>query len=704
MMRRTRIQVVVIIHLVFGGITVGEKCGNWSWEKVDGMMPENYVASDILYSAADNDGIVTTCFDRCLNANCTAFFIDIEQSTCSKVTTNSEKFETAPTFTYYHKICLPVPIECSKDRIWQVQRTLGEILIDTTVNWLPEVMTRSKCYQKCIAAGNRCKSAQFRASIDLAISDVQGICALLSIERGIRPQSYRAAPYRDEYLEIECHKLSNTDYCSYAEFKNETLPYSDLKLINYDAKQCEERCNESNDGFICRGYTIDYASKYSPVCLLHSYDTITAGVSSLVKATNAIYKEREPCLNLKVSCGNSSVIIELDTPEPFNGRLYASGYSETCNVQGTGLNKTILELRIPDKKEMGNGNIDCGILPAYAIEDNNQTRVAVWVTVVVQFNAIIQRLGDQSVRVGCTLDDEVPGPRNITIGSGFDFLNPNAGLPPIVGTIFNTTASPMVSMRILDENMREITSAELGQRLVLAIEMNPPDGPYDMAAGHLVASSTSGDASILLLDEMGCPTDAKIFPGMFKDPANNKSLISTFTAFKFPDSYRVKFNVIVRFCLSECPSTKCKGDIVSYGRRKRSMVTVAEWNEVNSEIDTIEELPLESSIIVRDAVIAADPLRSGKSDTIFLAGEQSMEGLLCVDAALALGLLIFWLIVQILLTMTCIYVIRKYRRVARKAEEDRADILTRHLYGIHGGNFEISRRVRWADHNGSTIS
>lgn len=81
-----------------------------------------------------------------------------------------------------------------------------------------------------------------------------------------------------------------------------------------------------------------------------------------------------------------------------------------------------------------------------------------------------------------------------------------------------------------------------------------------------------------------------------------------------------------------------------------------------------------------------------------------MEGLLCVDAALALGLLIFWLIVQILLTMTCIYVIRKYRRVARKAEEDRADILTRHLYGIHGGNFEISRRVRWADHNGSTIS
>lgn len=147
-----------------------------------------------------------------------------------------------------------------------------------------------------------------------------------------------------------------------------------------------------------------------------------------------------------------------------------------------------------------------------------------------------------------------------------------------------------------------------------------------MAAGHLVASSTSGDASILLLDEMGCPTDAKIFPGMFKDPANNKSLISTFTAFKFPDSYRVRFNVIVRFCLTECTPTKCSGDIVSYGRRKRSSATTAEINEINSTTDNaLDELPLESSIIVRDAVIAADPLRSGKSDTIFFAGERKLH-------------------------------------------------------------------------------
>lgn len=67
-----------------------------------------------------------------------------------------------------------------------------------------------------------------------------------------------------------------------------------------------------------------------------------------------------------------------------------------------------------------------------------------------------------------------------------------------------------------------------------------------------MASSASGDASYLLLDESGCPTDPTTFPALLKDPMDNRSLISTFTAFKFPDSQIVRFNVIVRFCLEEC--------------------------------------------------------------------------------------------------------------------------------------------------------
>ncbi|XP_011313681.1 uncharacterized protein [Fopius arisanus] len=704
-MRRTYHETVVIVCLIIVTVTGGEKCDE-GWEKIEGVKPETFNSVKTLYLGENSQGIVTICFDRCLNTtNCTSFLIDFERSLCTSVTELSTDLEPAENFTLYQKICLRVPPGCREDRLWQVERTLGAVLIDTRYLSPPEVLSRSQCYQRCIEEGRNCKSAQFRTSQPLAVGDSKGICTLLNIERSVRPQSYRASMYRDEYLEPQCHNLSSLDFCSYAEIQNQTLPYADRKIQGLDAKQCEARCNRSGDGFICRAFTLANATGHgenSSTCLLHSHDTISTGVSALIKRANVIYKEREPCLNLKVSCTNESLVIQLETQEPFTGRLYASGYSETCDVQGTGKNTTTLALRIPSETELDEGNVNCGITPAYALEAENQTRAAIWVTLVVQFNPIIQRLGDQSVRVGCTLDNgEIPLPRNVSVETGYGFSSPDAGLPPLTATVFNTTSPPVLLMKIVDENMNDISFANLGQRLVLRIEIYPPDGPYDITARHLVASSASGDQSILLLDEIGCPADPHVFPPMVKDPYDNKSLISTFTAFKFPRSYRVRFNAVVKFCINECQPTKCRDLVVSYGRRRRSVNEI-----IPSEIPEIplEELPLDTSIVVREASVAAVPLRSGnRPDTVLISGEQSSDRLLCVDPALALGLLIFWLIVQILLTITCIYVIRRYRRLARKAEEDRADVLARHLYGIHGGNFEISRRVRWADHNGSSV-
>lgn len=63
--------------------------------------------------------------------------------------------------------------------------------------------------------------------------------------------------------------------------------------------QCERRCDASMDGFICRGYTFDNSSG-KPICLLHSEDTTSLGVSSLIDATKTIYRERELCLDCKL--------------------------------------------------------------------------------------------------------------------------------------------------------------------------------------------------------------------------------------------------------------------------------------------------------------------------------------------------------------------------------------------------------------------
>lgn len=70
-------------------------------------------------------------------------------------------------------------------------------------------------------------------------------------------------------------------------------------------------------------------------------------------------------------------------------------------------------------------------------------------------------------------------------------------------------------------------------------------------AGHLTASTNTGESSILLLDEMGCPVTT-VFPALLKDPGDNRSLVAEFQAFKFPDSQHVRFNVIIKFCLERC--------------------------------------------------------------------------------------------------------------------------------------------------------
>ncbi|XP_072765207.1 uncharacterized protein [Anoplolepis gracilipes] len=546
------------------------------WEKIIGAKPANAVETVFHKNVgvgqyADNNGIVVLCFDRCKTLNCTAFVIDFASNICYSVQVKGEELIPETNATFFHKICIKVSPNCKRRRLWQVERTLGAILKQGH-SYLYQTLRRSECYEKCLKAGSACESAQFRTSEPLSINDTIGMCSLSKFERGTRPQAYRSSMYRDEYLQDQCHNISKKSYCSYAEYRNVTLPYSEVVLPGLDIKQCEEKCDRSENGFICRAYTVDY-SEVKPFCLLHSDDTISLGVSSLVARPNVIYKEQEACLDLKVQCGESVMTVTLTTVEPFEGRMYASGYGDTCGVNGVGKNVTILRLPLPKKESINKSNIECGLTPAFSIDNENRTHTLVWATIVIQYNPIIQRLGDQSVKVGCSLDDRnIPEPRNVSVNSSFSFLDPNAGVPPVGSIIINASSeAPVVTMRILNEENMDAVVTQLGQKLTLRIEIQPVDGPYDIIAGHLVASSASGDSSYLLLDESGCPTDPPTFPALLKDPMDNRSLISTFTAFKFPDSQIVRFNVIVRFCLEVCEPTTCRGGQISYGRKRRSI-------------------------------------------------------------------------------------------------------------------------------------
>ncbi|XP_017796564.1 PREDICTED: uncharacterized protein LOC108577858 [Habropoda laboriosa] len=646
-----------LIVRVFAGIAIcglvakteERRCSYITWEKINGVKPESVDSQILLFSGVNSNGITKPCFERCERANCTAFVVDFGRSVCYSVRVPEANS------TFYHRVCVKVPVRCARERFWQVERNPGAVFIDFAAFHLSNPITRNQCYEKCVDTGRSCESAQFRTTRPLSSDDTVGRCSLSLYERGTRPRAYRASMYRDEYLQDQCRNLPKREYCSYAEFRNFSLPYSDVALTDLDQKQCERRCDLSVDGFVCRGYTLDNSSG-ELVCLLHSEDTNSLGVSSLIDMPHAIYREREPCLDLKVRCNESAMTIELRTSEAFVGRIYANGHADSCGVQGIGRNRTVLTLPVPTPDKVRDSQLRCGLNPAFSIDDRNRTKPLVWATIVVQFNPIVQRLGDQAVRVGCSLNDrEPPQPRNVTVHSTFTFLDPNAGVPPISSTIVNASShAPMLTMRILDENSRDAVVTHLGQKLTLKIQLNPPDA---------------------------------------------------FAAFKFPDSQLVRFNVIVRFCLEKCTPANCKRGKPSYGKKKRASQSPSPPDD-----ETPEVLPLQLSIIVKNPVASSadrlsSPRENSSPDTLLITGgPNSMNGLFCVDASLALSLLIFWLIIQIGLIVGCLMAIAQYRRTAVRAEQDRANVLARHLYGIHGGNFEIARRVRWADHNASSSS
>jgi hypothetical protein len=75
---------------------------------------------------------------------------------------------------------------------------------------------------------------------------------------------------------------------------------------------------------------------------------------------------------VRVQCGETTMTITLITTEPFKGRMYVSGYAETCGVHGHGRNITTLKLPLPRKKYLGRSNIACGLTPAFSIDNENR--------------------------------------------------------------------------------------------------------------------------------------------------------------------------------------------------------------------------------------------------------------------------------------------------------------------------------------------
>jgi len=165
----------------------------------------------------------------------------------------------------------------------------------------------------------------------------------------------------------------------------------------------------------------------------------------------------------------------------------------------------------------------------------------------------------QAYRIKCVYNT---GEQNINIGFNVSTLT-------TAGTISNTGPPPTCTMRIANANGQDISQAEIGDELMLQVEVTPGE-IYGGFARNCIARTVDDDNEetvYTVTDENGCSTDPDIFREWQYDREKG-FLTATFDAFKFPDSNTIKFKCNIRVCFGQCQPQNCAGRN-AFGRKKR---------------------------------------------------------------------------------------------------------------------------------------
>merc|ERR1719341_129727 len=184
----------------------------------------------------------------------------------------------------------------------------------------------------------------------------------------------------------------------------------------------------------------------------------------------------------------------------------------------------------------------------------------------------------QAYRIRCVYNT---GTQDISIGFNVSMLTTS-------GTIANTGPPPTCSMRICNSNGNDISSAEIGDNLMLKVDVQP-NAIYGGFARRCVATTMGddGENEYLVTDDNGCATDPSIF-GEWQYERNLGVLTASFNAFKFPASNNIRFQCNIRVCFGQCQPQNCAGSN-AYGRRRRDPDIALEPDVVaRRELECIE--------------------------------------------------------------------------------------------------------------------
>ncbi|XP_074604175.1 uncharacterized protein LOC141857583 [Brevipalpus obovatus] len=565
---------------------------NISFELVTGYTltpPDSMPVSKI------SSGQMTDCLSQCrANSSCKA--INFETGLCvllpASATEKPDLFKPSqfPVFTSYaEKICISQGLDgrsCSSS--WSFERVIGYELRNYEKKKV-ENSSRSGCLEACLMEHEfQCRSVNF--------DNLTGLCSLSDIDRHAiqaiqskPPKSPVFSPSQSpstDYYESNCVEEPKS-LCEFRQIKGKILKTVDSIHENIETpEECQTAC--LNSTYRCFSYNIGDSVK-GKVCRTSHLEsgTLTHIEEPYLEVKDSITYERVACYKVNIICKAREMIAHVQTSKLFNGKVYAKSKPNSCVNDVT--NSLEFEITMPFHDLM------CDVKMKDQGKFSND--------IIIQHHDMVVTTKDLGLSLNCNYDlsnKSITNQQPISIDGSLDMREENNIHSQIVG-------SPNVTMKIVDKNGEDITSAQVGDPLKLRLYITDENSPYQIFIRDLVAVDGIDASDITLVDAMGCPTDLSIIGFVDRvEDAGKYFLEVPFEAFKFPTSDMVQFRALVSPCLTGCTPMNCKAQGLdgkmqeknSYGRRRRSVGTLSSSAASPSSSDSMSNAGEENEVVM----------------------------------------------------------------------------------------------------------
>ncbi|CAH0390731.1 unnamed protein product [Bemisia tabaci] len=349
------------------------------------------------------------------------------------------------------------------------------------------------------------------------------------------------------------------------------------KFCNLNTQICEDACQNTR----CGVNAFCNATNHKAVCLcIAGYN---GDPYSVCNHTHTVFRTDFPRPDMVVSCLSDGVQVEIHITETgFNGVLYVKGHSkdESCRRIVSVPQEYANQRTEIFKVHFGS----CGLLYKNGLAD---------FVLVIQKHPKLVTYKAQAYHIKCVYST---GEQNVTLGFNVSMLT-------TAGTIANTGPPPTCTMKIVTHTGQEINSAEIGDNLMLQVDVQP-SSIYGGFARSCIAKTMedSVENEYIVTDENGCATDPSIFGDWDYNP-DTQSLLATFNAFKFPSSDNIRFQCNIRVCFGKCQPSDCRG-YNAYGKRRRRDLRYVSKNSSTDVSEALlagqlrEEITIQSNAIL----------------------------------------------------------------------------------------------------------